>query len=98
MSLLSKDVTCVQHGDMLQNLYEDVLAICIDSADECIPKVNIGKNKEQRIPGWNDFVVDYHQEAVLALLVEGRGQATPGAYLRDEKGYQCQVSQSSEDG
>ncbi len=29
-----KDVTCVQHGDMLQNVYEDVLAICIDSADE----------------------------------------------------------------
>ncbi len=35
---------------------------------------------------------------VQALLVEDRGQATPGAYLRDEKDYQGQVSQSSEDG
>ncbi len=56
-----KDVTCVQHGDMLQHVYEDVLAICIDSAGEGVPKVNTGKNKEQRIPGWNDYKVDYHQ-------------------------------------
>ncbi len=27
-----KDVTCVQHGDMLPNVYKDVLATCIDSA------------------------------------------------------------------
>ncbi len=52
-----KDVTCVQLVDMLQNVYENVLANCIDSADECISKVNIGKNKEQQIPGWNDYVV-----------------------------------------
>ncbi len=49
---------------MLQNVSEDVLAICIDSVDECIPKVNNGKIKEQRIPSWNDYVVDYHQEAL----------------------------------
>ncbi len=71
-----KDVTtCVQHGDMLQNVYEDVLATYIDSADECIPKVNTGKNKEQQIPGWNNYVVDYHQEALYLHYwwkVEGR--------------------------
>ncbi len=40
-----KDVTCVQHSDMLQNVYEDVLTICIDSADKYIPKVNTGNSK-----------------------------------------------------
>ncbi len=59
-----KDVACVQHCDMLQYVYEDVLAICMDSADECIPKVNTGKGKQQWIHGWNDKVVDYHQEAL----------------------------------
>ncbi len=61
-----KDVTCVQHGDMLQNVYEDVLGTCIYSADECNSQVNTGQNKEQRVPGWNDQVVDYHQEALDA--------------------------------
>ncbi len=56
-----KDVTCVQHGDMLQNVYEDVVTICTDSADKCIPKVNTVNSKEQWIPGWNDYVVEYHQ-------------------------------------
>ncbi len=68
-------MTCVLHGDMLQNVYEDVLATCIYSVDECIPKVTTGKNKEQRIPDWNDYVVDYHQEALYWHYwwkVEGR--------------------------
>ncbi len=36
------NVTCFEHNNMLQSVYEDVLSICISSADKCIPKVNAG--------------------------------------------------------
>ncbi len=60
---------------MLQNVYKYVLTICINSADERIPKVNTGKNEEQQLPGWNYYVVDYHQEVLYWHYwwkVEGR--------------------------
>ena len=62
--LRCKDVTCVQHNDMLQILYEDVLNVCIHSAEECIPMTKIGSEKDQCIQGWNDYVAEYHQEAL----------------------------------
>ncbi len=58
------NITCLEHNNMLQFVYEDVLSICISSADKCIPKVNAGHCREQRVPGWHDHVAEYHQEAL----------------------------------
>ncbi len=57
-----KNVTCLEHNNMLQSVYEDVLSICISSADKCITNVNAGHCREQRVPGWHDHVAEYHQE------------------------------------
>ncbi len=74
---------CLEHNNMLQSVYEDVLRICISSADKCIPKVNAGQCREQRVPGWHDHVAEYHQEALYWHYwwkVEGRP-------------YQCHMSE-----
>ncbi len=65
------NVTCLEHNNMLQSVYEGVLSICISSAD----KVNAGHCREQRVPGWDDHVAEYHQEALYWHYwwkVEGR--------------------------
>ncbi len=69
------NVTCLEHNNILQSVYEDVLIICISSADKCITKVNAGHCSEQRVPGWHDHVAEYHQEALYWHYwwkVEGR--------------------------
>ncbi len=69
------NVTCLEHNNMLQSVYEDVLSICISSTNKCIPKLNAGHCREQRVTGWHDHVAEYHQEALYWHYwwkVEGR--------------------------
>ena len=69
------DVFCTRHSNALQRLYDDILTVCLNATDKCIPHVKQGKQREQVIPGWNDYVKQHHEEALYWHYwwkVEGR--------------------------
>ncbi len=49
---------------ILQELYEQMLNVCIASAKGSISLVKTGAHREQRVADWNDFVDEYYIEAL----------------------------------
>jgi hypothetical protein len=49
------NVNCTIHRAEIDQLYEDIVAACLESSSECIPS-SVFKEKVGTIPGWNEFV------------------------------------------
>ncbi len=51
---MCKNISCDKHNDNIQELYKQILNLCITSAEESI--LMTGAQREEKVAGWNDFV------------------------------------------
>jgi hypothetical protein len=63
-ALYCKDTCCNRHGVMLQTFHDKLINACL-LAGNCIPTKSKTKSSTKCIPGWNEHVVPFKEQAIL---------------------------------